>query len=299
MPATSKSTLSSYISKANEFPRLSRAEELELWHKWRDEKDDDARDVLVRAHLRYVVAIAWKYRCYSMPQLELIAEGNLGILHALNRFEPGRGNRFVTYAAYWIRAFILNYIIRSWSMVGAGSGPLHSRVFFRLRRERSRIASLVGEGELANSMLAERVGYSIEQIAEFSQRLSARDVSLDRDVFGDGTTSLVDTLASPDCSQEQAYFRYQHQKRVIQVVRMALKSLDQREKLVVQAYWMSDDDEKLSLAGIGRRLGVSRERVRQLECRAKKKLKRRILEMAGPLSAEAESLELARERMSA
>jgi RNA polymerase sigma-32 factor len=299
MPATSNSTLSSYISMANGFPRLSRDEESELWRKWHDLKDERARDVLVRAHLRYVVAIALKYRSYSLPLLELIAEGNIGILHALTRFDPGRGNRFVTYAAYWIRAFILNHIIRSWSMVGAGAGPLHSRVFFKLRRERSRIASLVGEGELAESMLAERVGYSREQIAEFNQRLNTRDVSLDREVFGDGTTSLVDTLVSPDCTQEQAYLRFQHQSHLTQLVRTALNSLDQREKLVVEAYWMSDDDEKLSLAGIGRRLGVSRERVRQLECRAKKKLKRRILEMTGALGIVAESLEPVGEMMNA
>lgn len=279
MASTPNSTLSRYISMVNAIPKLTRDEESELWRRWQQEADKRAKDTLIRSNLRYVVAIALKYRGHSLSLSELIAEGNFGILHALTKFEPERGNRFVTYAAYWIRAFILNHIIRSWSLVGGGSGPLHSRMFFKLRRERTRIYSLVGEGEAADTLLAERVGVSRDQIAEFNQRLSSRDVSLDREVFSDGTTSLVETLASPHSSQEQAYLESQDTYRVNEIVRTALESLDKREKHVVEAYLMNDEEDKLSLAEIGRSLGVSRERARQLESRAIKKLRQRILEI--------------------
>lgn len=279
MATTPNSTLSRYISMVNAIPKLTREEETELWRRWQKCGDNRAKDTLVRANLRYVVAIALKYRGHSLSLAELIAEGNFGILHALTKFEPERGNRFVTYAAYWIRAFILNYIIRSWSLVGGGSGPLHSRMFFKLRRERTRVYSLVGEGEQADALLAERVGVSPEQIAEFNQRLSTRDISLDREVFSDGTTSLVETLPSPNRSQEQAYLESQDEFRTNDIVRSALDTLDKREKRVVEAYLMNDAEDKLSLAEIGRSLGVSRERARQLETRAIKKLRQRILEI--------------------
>ena len=146
--------LSRYMTMVQKLPKLTREDELELCKQWQNHADTKARDKLVRCHLRYVVAIALKYRRYGLPLSELIAEGNFGIVHALSKFEPDRGNRFVTYAAYWIRAYILNYIIRSWSLVGVGSGALRSKMFFKLRREKVRISNLVGEGEQADEMLA-------------------------------------------------------------------------------------------------------------------------------------------------
>ncbi len=140
------------------------------------------------------MSIAISYRRYGIPLAELIAEGNFGIVHAIRKYDPERGNRFVTYAAYWIRAYILNHVIHSWSLVGVGSGPLRSKMFFRLRRERARIAGLVGEGEAGDKMLAEKFGAPAEKVIEMAHRLEARDVSLDTKVFEDGARSLVDTL---------------------------------------------------------------------------------------------------------
>ena len=274
-------TLSRYLAAVQKYPRLSREEETELWHQWHDDKDERASDALVRANLRYAVSIAFKYRRYGLPLTDLIAEGNFGIMHALNKFEPDRGNRFVTYAAYWIRAFILNYIIRSWSMVGGGSGALRSKMFFKLRREKVRITNLVGEGEQAEEMLAERFNTSREQIVELVGRLEARDVSLDAKVFDDGATTLVDTQVSSNVNQEEVYARTEHDSLVNPVVRAALESLDRRERYIVEQRIMADDEEILSLAELGRRLGVSRERARQLEVRAKRKLKQRISEYSG------------------
>jgi RNA polymerase sigma-32 factor len=274
-------------------PKLSREEEVELCRKWQIEASSQARDELVRSHLRYVVAIALKYRRYGLPLSELIAEGNFGIVHALSKFEPDRGNRFVTYAAYWIRAYILNYIIRSWSLVGVGSGALRSKMFFKLRREKVRIANLVGEGEQADEMLAERFNVSRTQIVAMVRRLEARDVSLDAKIFDDAVTSLVDTLASSDSNQEESYSNSQDSDRVHDVVHSALAILDKRERYIVEHRLMADSEEEVSLAEIGRRLGVSRERARQLEARAKRKLKQRIFELSGSNSLQGLSLEFA------
>jgi RNA polymerase sigma-32 factor len=262
------------------FPRLSRDEEAEVCRRWCSESDAKARDVLVRSHLRYVVAIALKYRRYGLPIAELIAEGNFGVVHALGKFEPERGNRFVTYAAYWIRAYMLNYIIRSWSMVSAGSGALRSKMFFKLRRERVRITNLVGEGEAASQMLAQRFGMSEPQVSAMLRRLEGRDVSLDSKVFDDSMTTLVDTLESPNQTQEDGMLGSQIRDRARHAVRSALDTLDAREKFIAEKRLMADSEDELSLAEIGRRLGVSRERARQLEARAKRKLRTRIEEIA-------------------
>jgi RNA polymerase sigma-32 factor len=281
MPNDQDPTLSRYLAAVQKYPRLSREEETELWHRWHDDRDEQASDTLVRANLRYAVSIAFKYRRYGLPLTDLIAEGNFGIIHALSKFEPDRGNRFVTYAAYWIRAFILNYIIRSWSLVGGGSGALRSKMFFKLRREKVRITNLVGEGEQAEEMLAERFNTSRDHIVELVGRLEARDVSLDAKVFSDSAVSLIDTLVSPNVNQEDIYDRAQQDSRVNPIVHAALDSLDRRERYIVEHRLMADDEEIVSLAELGRRLGVSRERARQLEVRAKRKLKQRISENPG------------------
>jgi len=271
--------LSRYITMVQRLPKLTREEELNLCRKWHQGQDNRAREDLVRAHLRYVVAIALKYRRYGLPLAELIAEGNFGIVHALSKFEPERGNRFVTYAAYWIRAYILNYIIRSWSLVGVGSGALRSKTFFKLRREKVRITNLVGEGERAEELLAERFNVSRQQIVAMVRRLEARDVSLDAKVFDDAVTTVLETLAAPNLDQEEVFSSSQTSGQVRDVVRAAVATLNPRERYIVERRLMADSEDELSLAEIGRRLGVSRERARQLEARAKRKLKQRIIDL--------------------
>ena len=275
--------ISRYITMVQHLPRLSREDELEISTRWCRQGDEKAKDALVRAHLRYVVAIALKYRRYGLPLAELIAEGNFGVVHALSKFEPERGNRFVTYAAYWIRAYMLNYIIRSWSLVSAGSGALRSKMFFKLRRERVRITNLVGEGDRADEMLAERFNMPKPQITAMLRRLDGRDVSLDSKVFDDALTTLVDTLQSPDDSQEDTFAGKQVRDQLSGAVRSALEALDPRERFIVEKRLMADSEDELSLAEIGRRLGVSRERARQLEARAKRKLKAQVGDMGRQL----------------
>jgi len=278
--------LSRYITMAQQVPQLTREDELDLARRWAAHEDQRAADRLVRAHLRYVVAIALKYRRYGLPLTELIAEGNFGVVHALKKFEPERGNRFVTYAAYWIRAYILNYIIRSWSLVGVGSGALRSKMFFKLRRERVRITNLVGEGDHADELLAQKFNMTRPQIVKMVRRLEARDVSLDGKVFDDSMTSLVDTLVSPDRDQEEVIASDQVREHMSHAVRRAVEGLDPRERYIAENRLMADGEDELSLAEIGRRLGVSRERARQLEARAKRKLRTRITEFSKAVGTE-------------
>src|SRR3954447_3825282 len=196
-------SLTHYITAAHAYPELSREAEHELTVRWLTQKDEAAREELVRAHLRYVVSIAFKYRRYGLPLGELVAEGNFGVVHALQKFDTGRGTRFVTYAAYWIRAYILNHIIRSWSLVGVGSGALRSKMFFKLRRERVRITNLVGEGDHADELLAKALDVPKAKVTSMVRRLEARDVSLDAKVYDDSGTTLADTLLATEASQEE------------------------------------------------------------------------------------------------
>lgn len=273
------SALSRYVTMVQQFPKLDREQELALYKRFQS-GDEQAKEQLVRAHLRYVVAIALKYRRYGLPLSELIAEGNFGIVHALTKFDPTRGNRFVTYAAYWIRAYVLSYVIHSWSLVGVGSGALRSKMFFKLRRERIRIINLVGEGERADQLLAERFNVSREQIQGMVRRIEARDISLDAKVYDDAATTVLDTLASNSEDQEVSFSSNQTTEQARDVVHTAIQGLDHREKYIVTNRLMADAEDELSLAEIGRRLGVSRERARQLETRAKRKLKQRIVELS-------------------
>jgi RNA polymerase sigma-32 factor len=286
MTAELETSLSRYIALVQKYPKLDREEETALYTAWRASGDIAAKERLVRSHLRYVVAIALKYRRYGLPLAELIAEGNFGIVHALTKFDPERGNRFVTYAAYWIRAYVLNHIIQSWSLVGVGSGVLRSKMFFKLRRERVRITNLVGEGERADEMLANRFNMSREQIQGMVRRLDARDLSLDAKVFDDAVTTVVETLAATSDDQETTFSSNQTSFNAREVVQTAMKTLDPRERYIAEQRLMADSEDELSLAEIGRRLGVSRERARQLETRAKRKLKQRIIELANATSRE-------------
>jgi RNA polymerase sigma-32 factor len=281
--------VSRYVGAIQQFPRLSRERESELFNRWHTQRDEEAKDELIQANLRYVVAIALKYRRYGLPLSDLLAEGSIGIMHALTKFEPEREFRFVTYSAYWIRACILTYIIRSWSMVGGGSGALRSKMFFKLRREKVRITNLVGEGEIADQMLADRFKLPKEQVVAMMARLEKRDVSLDVPVYENGLSTLVDTLPSTEANQEDVYSDSQGQRRTESVVRTALDSLDRRERFIVEHRLMADSEQEKSLAELGRILGVSRERARQLEVRAKRKLKVRIGELMA-VASEQESL---------
>jgi RNA polymerase sigma-32 factor len=266
-------------------PLLSREEESELAFRIRDANDPVAARRLVEANLRYVVAIALTYRRYGVRLADLVSEGNVGLMIALAKFDPTRGTRFVTYAAHWIRAYVLDHVIRTWSIVGVGAGPLRSKVFFRLRREKARILAQTNDVAEAVVRLAERFGTTSEQMAVLAHRLEARDVSLDAKRYEDGSSTLLDGLPGDDDTQEDQYLRHERSHAVHASVRQAVDKLDPRERFIVEVRMMADGPEELSLAEIGRRLGVSRERARQLEARAKEKLRRHLETAAGDQAA--------------
>jgi RNA polymerase sigma-32 factor len=268
-----------YMAMVKQLPSLDRDREVELAMRWKYHGDASAREALVRAHLRHVIAVALKYRRYGIPLAELISEGNLGLLHALGKFEPERGYRLVTYAGHWIRAYVLNFILRSWSMVGGGTGALRSKLFFKLRRERVRILNLVGEGEQANRMLAEKLGLPQDELERMLRRLDTRDVSLDAPVAGDSATPLIDLMPSYDRNQEDVATASETSRFARSAVQTAVADLDRRERYIVEHRISADAEDQLALAEIARQLGVSRERARQLEARAKKKLRVRIKQL--------------------
>lgn len=253
---------------------LDREAELRLIRRYQEQSDAQAGEDLVRENLDNVARIVRQYRHYGVPPSELAAEGNFGLVRALRKFDPKKGVRFMTYAAYWIRAYVLDYVIHSFSLVGSGSVALRSRFFFRLRRERSRIANLLGQGEQADAALAASMGIGGARLDAMLQRLDSRDVSLDVQPPGGGQ-SLSERLPAPDDPEGQLG-ELELIGRLRNVVHSAVNDLDARERFIVESRLMADSEEELSLAEIGRRLGVSRERARQIEQRAKKKLRARI-----------------------
>lgn len=276
--ATISDGLAKFIRDARNAPLLDREAEHALAVRARD-GDTNARDELVRTNVRHVVSLALKHRRRGLRLAELISEGNVGLVIAASKFDPDRGTRFVTYASYWIRAYLLDFIVRSASVVGGGSGALRSKLFFKIRRERAQLAAMVGTDADRNTALAERLGVSEDRAAEMAQRVEARDASLDAPLGAETATTLLDQLRSPAPSQEELAADAEESARVSREVRSALQHLDRRERFIVERRIMAD--EAMSLAAIGRKLGVSRERARQLEVRAKRKLRCEITAQSG------------------
>lgn len=276
MTRDADSGLVHYIQRVKGLPALSREEEHELALRVRDHADEAAVEALVRANLKYVVAIAVTYRRYDLRLADLVAEGNVGLVTAVKKFDPDKGTRFVTYASYWIRALILNAVIKNWSLVGGGAGALRSKLFFRLRRERARMSNLVQAREEALDALAEQLGVSSERLEGMLQRLEGRDVSLDAPVFDDGHATGLDLLEDTTAPQDDVVAARAQEQFLGDRVRDAMASLDARERYIVEQRMLADNDEEASLASLGRELGVSRERARQLETRAKQKLRKHL-----------------------
>ena len=289
MKSLERDSIGQYLSEVDKIPVLTREAEHEL--AVRAKTDPKAAAELARANLRYVVAIAIGYRRYGVRLGDLVSEGNVGLMVALAKFDPSRGTRFVTYAAHWIRAMILDHVIRSHSLVGLGSGPMRSKVFFRLRREKAKIAAATSDAQAASRMLAERFGTTEEKIEQMAARLESRDVSVDVKTHDDASGTLLDSFVSPLPSQEDELFAHERADLVESRVQAAMAELDPRERLIIELRMMADDPDELSLAELGRKLGVSRERARQLESRAKGKLKRLLAADFGPAGAVVEEEE--------
>jgi len=259
-----------YLARVNGYAKLTRERESELAARWRELHDRSARDELIRSQMRTVVTVARRYRVSSVTLDELISEGNYGLIHALDKFDPGRGTRFVTYAIYWVRAYILAHLARSRTLVSTG---IHSKVLAKLKREKGRGATHE-EGDV-DTRIAGRLNISVERLRSLEARLNVCDVPFSEDSEGDGAIRF-DASGATFPTGEETILSNERSRYVREALAQALDGLDVRERYIVERRLMVDDDEELSLAAIGRDLGISRERARQLEGRAKRKVKNRL-----------------------
>lgn len=273
----SESGFKKYQTAIERYPVLDRQRELSLSSAYH-EGDKDSGDLLVCCNLRYVVKIAIGYRGYGFKLGELVAEGNVGLLQAVRRFEPERGLRFMTYASYWVRAHVLSYILKHWSLVGVGTGPMQSKLFFRLHREKAKLLARTGNVENITAKLAEKFNCTEERIRKMEQRIDGRDISLDAKAYRDGSVTIMDTLRDGSATQETTVSREEVCTLVRERVANALTRLDDREQVIVERRLLGQ--EKQTLSELGKHLGLSRERVRQLEQRVKVKLRRTLADLA-------------------
>lgn len=277
--------LREYLQVIHGVPILDRDTELELAARYRDHGDQSAADTLIEAHLRSVVRIARKFTGYGIPLSDLIAEGNIGLLEAMRRFEPERGLRFITYARYWIRATILALVLRQFSLVDMGTSAQQSKLFFRLQAEKARLEARLGEHANTNELLAEEFGTSVEHIRHTLGRLRAPDRSLDAPLVAGAQTTFLDLLADDHDDPEAATARRETAELVRGAVERLWPDLNAREREILDARLMPRNDESASLADLGRKMGVTRERVRQIEVALKAKLRCEVRALSGEMVA--------------
>ncbi len=274
--------LSRYIDRVRRIPLLDRDAEHEIATR-AAAGDEAAREHLVRSNLRFVVSMAVQHQRKGVRLADLVAEGNIGLLIAAKKFDPSRGTRFVTYAGFWIRAYILDLIVRASAVVGAGSGPMRSKIFFRLRRERARLAQAGIDGAERTRILAERLGTTEAKMEHLIGHLDLRAVSVDAPIANDTSTTLLDTMEGHEPDAERHLVGEETNAIAHARLHHALAKLDPRERFIVEQRFMQDDEA--SLADLGRTLGVSRERARQLEVRARGKLREQLQDLAAVRAA--------------
>ena len=270
-PGTSR-----YLEEIRRFPMLEAEREHALAKRWREHGDGNAAQALVSSHLRLVAKIATRYRGYGLPVSELISEGNIGLMQAVERFDPEKGSRFATYAMWWIKAQMQAYILRSWSLVKIGTTAGQKRLFFSLRRAKSRISALE-EGDLNPEqvkLIAKNVGVTEREVVEMNRRING-DVSLQSRVSDDGdSVDWQDWLVDEALSQECRLAEREEADNRSKALRDALAVLDARERRIFEARRLAD--EPVTLEELAGRLGVSRERIRQIEARAFEKVQRAV-----------------------
>ena len=268
------------IERAKRAPRLTLTEERRFIDAWRARRDRRAAERLIEANLRHVVFTALDYKNYGIPLDDLISEGNVGLMKALDRFDPTRNVRFATYAIYWVRAQIVLGVLDSWSLLSGPRGALDSRVFFRLRRERARLAARAGASDRADEPsvaleLAAQFGVSERRMEEMLAQLDNRGLSLDGDGAGNDAWSLPELCSEAD--QSEHLERSEQSQRLARIISRARDELDPRETFIVERRLLAEPEDELSLGEIGAFFGVSRERVRQIELRAHNKLRHHAL----------------------
>jgi len=271
-----ESGLSHYLDEIRRFPMLEPQEEYMLAKRWREHGDTDAAHRLVTSHLRLVAKIAMGYRGYGLPISEVVSEGNVGLMQAVKRFEPDKGFRLATYAMWWIRAAIQEYILRSWSLVKMGTTANQKKLFFNLRKAKSRISALE-EGDLRPDqvkLIAKRLGVTEKDVVDMNRRLGG-DASLNAPIRDDGDAGeWQDWLADDQPSQERVLEESEELDNRRKALGQALSVLNDRERRIFEARRLAEDP--ITLEELAEEFGVSRERVRQIEVRAFEKVQKAV-----------------------
>ncbi|WP_424813099.1 RNA polymerase sigma factor RpoH [Roseococcus sp. YIM B11640] len=266
--------LSRYLQEIRKFPMLAPEQELDLARRWRDAGDEKAAHQLVTSHLRLVAKIAMGYRGYGLPVGELISEGNVGMMQAVKRFDPDRGFRLATYAMWWIRAAIQEYILHSWSLVKMGTTAAQKKLFFNLRRLKGQIGALE-DGDLQPEVvtkIATTLAVPEQDVVSMNRRLSAPDNSLNAPVRADSEGEWQDWLVDESETQEEELAEREDMSNRKDMLNGALRSLNERERHILIERRLKD--EPTTLEELSQQYNISRERVRQIEVRAFEKLQK-------------------------
>ncbi len=273
------------VKAATDARLLGKEEEFELAHRWRDNRDHEALQQLMSAYLRLVISMASKYRHYGLPANDLVQEGCLGLIQAADRFEPERDIRFSTYASWWIRSAIQDYVLRNWSIVRTGTTAAQKKLFFNLRRLRSLIGQDTGNDSAApissetRRRIATQLGVKQQEVDYMEARLSGGDQSVNAPVGEEGDSEWQDYLADDRAVPEEAVMNTHDTEIRLGWLKEAMETLTEREKLIIQERRLGE--ESVTLAVLGDQLGISKERVRQIEHQALGKLRKALMRLVG------------------
>jgi len=270
-----------FVRKAMKAPMLEAEHELNLARRWREQDDENALHELTTAYMRLVISMASKFRHYGLPLSDLVQEGNFGLMHAAARFEPAREVRFSTYAAWWIRSSIQDYVLRNWSIVRTGTTAAQKSLFFNLRRLRAKIddtgdAIMTAENK---KWVSEHLGVPERDVETMASRLSASDRSLNAPLATDGDAQWQDLLPDESATPDQIVMEERDNAKRREWIAEALQVLNDRETLIITERRLSEDTVTLEV--LGKRLGISKERVRQIEHQALNKLRKTLTKIVG------------------
>jgi len=266
-----KNSLETYLVQINQFPLLTQEEEFKLAARYIKYKEIEAAQKLITSNLRFVVKIAFEYKSYGVKLLDLVQEGNIGLMMAVKKFDPYKGYRFISYAIWWIRAYIQNFIIKTWSLVKIGTTQAQKKLFYKIGKVRKALES-DGAVEKKYELLAKDLDVTKEDIIEMEQRMSSRDLSLDAPFDEGQELTHLELLREDSPNQEEAIAQEEEKRIQEREVQNAMRRLNEKETYVIKNRIMAE--EPFTLQQIGDHLKLSRERVRQIESEALKKLKK-------------------------
>jgi RNA polymerase sigma-32 factor len=278
LPAHTTS-LERYLAELSNYPVLSREEEYELAMRYKKDGDLEAARKLITSNLKFVVRIANTYKSYGLNPMDLIQEGNIGLMRAVKGFDPTKGYRLISYAVWWIKAYIQNFIIKSWSLVKIGTNQAQRKLFYKLRSTKQKMdyaKEILSPDEYKN--LAEELGVSDEAVVEMDQRIGTKDLSLDAELAANNESTHLDFLVDDLTNQEELISKNEEEENLKSGLDIAMDSLKDRERYIIKSRILSENP--LTLEELGSELNISRERVRQIESSALQKIKT-VLEKKG------------------